>query len=103
MALLPLPPRADLQSSSRWVVSTAEDLGGKSNHIHDLSERWDDGRGNTILRGRGAGRPTTSILVRATEGGDGTPVLTSIWHEGAVVHSGQKYVLRTDVMYKADQ
>lgn len=23
-----------------------------------------------------------------------------IWHEGAVVHSGQKYVLRTDVMYK---
>jgi len=24
----------------------------------------------------------------------------SIWHEGAVVHSGQKYVLRTDVMYK---
>jgi predicted 2-oxoglutarate/Fe(II)-dependent dioxygenase YbiX len=28
--------------------------------------------------------------------------LHSIWHEGAVVHSGQKYVLRTDVMYKAD-
>jgi hypothetical protein len=27
--------------------------------------------------------------------------LHSIWHEGAVVHSGQKYVLRTDVMYKA--
>jgi len=26
----------------------------------------------------------------------------SIWHEGAVVHSGQKYVLRTDVMYKTD-
>jgi 2-oxoglutarate-Fe(II)-dependent oxygenase superfamily protein len=26
----------------------------------------------------------------------------SIWHEGAVVHSGQKYVLRTDVMYKPD-
>jgi len=26
--------------------------------------------------------------------------LHSIWHEGAVVHSGQKYVLRTDVMYK---
>ena len=24
----------------------------------------------------------------------------SIWHEGAVVHSGRKYVLRTDVMYK---
>lgn len=24
----------------------------------------------------------------------------AIWHEGAVVHSGQKYVLRTDVMYK---
>jgi len=24
----------------------------------------------------------------------------SIWHEGSVVHSGQKYVLRTDVMYK---
>lgn len=23
-----------------------------------------------------------------------------IWHEGAVVHSGQKYVLRTDVMYR---
>ena len=26
--------------------------------------------------------------------------LHSIWHEGAVVHGGQKYVLRTDVMYK---
>jgi hypothetical protein len=25
--------------------------------------------------------------------------LHSIWHEGAVVHSGQKHVLRTDVMY----
>ena len=24
----------------------------------------------------------------------------AIWHEGAVVNSGQKYVLRTDVMYK---
>lgn len=24
----------------------------------------------------------------------------SIWHEGAVVQSGQKYVLRTDVMFK---
>ena len=28
--------------------------------------------------------------------------LHPIWHEGAVVHSGQKYVLRTDVMYKGD-
>ena len=26
--------------------------------------------------------------------------LHAIWHEGTVVHSGQKYVLRTDVMYK---
>jgi prolyl 4-hydroxylase len=26
--------------------------------------------------------------------------LHQIWHEGAVVRSGQKYVLRTDVMYK---
>lgn len=26
--------------------------------------------------------------------------LHSIWHEGAVVQSGRKYVLRTDVMYK---
>jgi prolyl 4-hydroxylase len=24
----------------------------------------------------------------------------SIWHEGAVVRNGKKYVLRTDVMYK---
>jgi hypothetical protein len=28
--------------------------------------------------------------------------LHPIWHEGAVVHGGQKYVLRTDVMYKAN-
>jgi hypothetical protein len=28
--------------------------------------------------------------------------LHSIWHEGTVVHSGQKYVLRTDVMYKQE-
>jgi hypothetical protein len=27
--------------------------------------------------------------------------LHAIWHEGAVMHSGQKYVLRTDVMYKS--
>ena len=26
--------------------------------------------------------------------------LHAMWHEGAVVQSGQKYVLRTDVMYK---
>lgn len=24
----------------------------------------------------------------------------SIWHEGAIVRNGKKYVLRTDVMYK---
>ncbi|THI92738.1 MAG: hypothetical protein CAF41_000005 [Nitrospira sp. CG24A] len=24
----------------------------------------------------------------------------SIWHEGAVVSSGEKYVLRTDIMYR---
>lgn len=29
--------------------------------------------------------------------------LHSIWHEGAVVHSGTKYVLRTDVMYGPSQ
>lgn len=28
--------------------------------------------------------------------------LHSVWHEGAVVNSGQKYVLRTDVMYKSE-
>jgi hypothetical protein len=39
----------------------------------------------------------------ATEGGDGILILTSHLHEGAVVLSGQKYVLRTDVMYRADQ
>ncbi len=32
--------------------------------------------------------------------GNALVFLHSIWHEGAVVHSGEKYVLRTDVMYK---
>ena len=34
------------------------------------------------------------------KGGMALVFVHEIWHEGAVVHSGRKYVLRTDVMYK---
>jgi prolyl 4-hydroxylase len=39
------------------------------------------------------------LTVKPTRGA-GLVFLHSIWHEGAVVQSGEKYVLRTDVMYK---
>jgi hypothetical protein len=42
-------------------------------------------------------RPYLSVQPRK---GMALAFLHSVWHEGAVVHSGQKYVLRTDVMYK---
>lgn len=45
-------------------------------------------------------RPYLSVQPKA---GMALAFLHSIWHEGAVVHSGQKYVLRTDVMYKPVQ
>ena len=44
-------------------------------------------------------RPYLSVQPRE---GMALVFLHSIWHEGAMVHSGQKYVLRTDVMYKSD-
>jgi prolyl 4-hydroxylase len=44
-------------------------------------------------------RPYLSVQPRE---GMALAFLHSIWHEGAVVHSGKKYVLRTDVMYKQE-
>ena len=44
-------------------------------------------------------RPYLSVQPRK---GMALAFLHSIWHEGAVVQSGQKYVLRTDVMYKPE-
>lgn len=41
-----------------------------------------------------------SYLSVQPETGAALAFLHSIWHEGAIVHSGKKYVLRTDVMYK---
>lgn len=41
-------------------------------------------------------RPYLSVQPKV---GTALVFLHSIWHEGAVVQSGQKYVLRTDVMY----
>jgi hypothetical protein len=43
------------------------------------------------------GRPYLSVKPKE---GMALAFVHAIWHEGAVVHSGQKYVLRTDVMYK---
>jgi 2-oxoglutarate-Fe(II)-dependent oxygenase superfamily protein len=43
-------------------------------------------------------RPYLSVQPRT---GMALAFLHSVWHEGAVVHSGQKYVLRTDVMYQS--
>ena len=42
------------------------------------------------------GRPYLSVRPKE---GTGLVFVHRIWHEGAVVESGQKYVLRTDVMY----
>jgi hypothetical protein len=42
------------------------------------------------------GRPYLSVEPKE---GMALVFVHAIWHEGAVVHSGQKYVLRTDVMY----
>ncbi|MCC2641473.1 MAG: uncharacterized protein K0S45_1886 [Nitrospira sp.] len=41
-------------------------------------------------------QPYLSVQPKA---GSALVFLHSVWHEGAVVQSGQKYVLRTDVMY----
>ena len=45
----------------------------------------------------------TNILVSGLMSRTSAPALFvflhSIWHEGAVVRSGQKFVLRADVMY----
>lgn len=43
------------------------------------------------------GRPYLSVEPKE---GMALVFVHAIWHEGAIVHSGQKYVLRTDVMYK---
>jgi predicted 2-oxoglutarate/Fe(II)-dependent dioxygenase YbiX len=41
-----------------------------------------------------------SYLTVKPKTGSALVFLHAIWHEGAVVESGEKYVLRTDVMYK---
>jgi prolyl 4-hydroxylase len=46
-----------------------------------------------------AQRPYLSVQPRK---GMALAFVHSVWHEGAVVHNGQKYVLRTDVMYKSE-
>jgi prolyl 4-hydroxylase len=43
------------------------------------------------------GHPYLSVQPRT---GSALVFLHSVWHEGAMVWSGEKYVLRTDVMYK---
>lgn len=43
------------------------------------------------------GRPYLSVRPKE---GMALVFVHAIWHEGSVVHSGHKYVLRTDVMYK---
>jgi hypothetical protein len=42
------------------------------------------------------GRPYLSVQPKE---GTALVFVHRIWHEGAVVESGHKYVLRTDVMY----
>lgn len=44
-------------------------------------------------------QPASPYLSVQPKTGSALIFLHSIWHEGAVVQSGQKYVLRTDVMY----
>ena len=44
-------------------------------------------------------QPPEPFLAVRPERGMALIFLHSIWHEGAVVQTGRKYVLRTDVMY----
>lgn len=60
--------------------------GGETRFFADMEQAF---RGNPYLS------------VEPTEG-MALVFVHAIWHEGAVVQSGQKYVLRTDVMYKQD-
>ena len=53
-----------------------------------------------FLRRHGADIPPTTLPVCAAERRDALAFMHSIWHEGAVVRNGKKYVLRTDVMYQ---
>ena len=59
-------------------------IGGETRFFSDMEEAFRQ-------------RPYLSVQPKI---GMALAFLHAIWHEGAVVHSGQKYVLRTDVMYK---
>jgi len=53
-----------------------------------------------FLRRHGADIPQRPYLSVEPKEGMALRFMHSIWHEGAVVRNGKKYVLRTDVMYQ---
>jgi hypothetical protein len=90
-------PVASIEVRDPWYKGAVR---GKSDDVHDLSQRRDDGGGNTILCRHGVDIPPTSLPVCAAEEERGLVFMHSTWHEGAVVCSGNKYVLGINVMYK---
>jgi hypothetical protein len=76
------------------------ELGRKSTDVLDLSQRRDDRWGDTFLRRHGADIPPTSLPVCAAERRDGTRVHAFHLARRARRAQWEKYVLRTDVMFK---